>query len=223
MPSSTTPNKPVIGVAILCGLFFVLDPSARVKADPVTYTVSGTGSGSLVTVLGGGHFVTNLFSDAFLSMVATADTEQITNPLPGVFKVLNSTWNLSVDQLGSARFATPIGTLENQKSSFNLSLAGVGAPELNLVILAVADPALASYDLSTSIGPITGTPLFNPSAQFPVYIGFYDGYFSLTSVSSASFQAVVQSVPEPSSFTLLGISGFSICFRLMRKIKDQKI
>jgi hypothetical protein len=164
-------------------------------ASPATYTLSGTGTG----ILGA-----DPFSDASFSITTVADTSGITESL-GVFSLSNSIATLFVSGVGTATFTVPTMIVDN-----TAGVAGVSAPNQNKAILGDSNAAFSSYDLSSSLSPVSGSPLLNPNTGF----GTTAGDFSLTSVSFVSFQAEV--VPEPSVFALFGLA--SLCFILRTRM-----
>jgi hypothetical protein len=166
-------------------------------ASPVIYTLSGIGTGSLGA---------DPFSDASFTITSTADTSDITESLD-VFSVSDSLATLFVSGLGTATFTIPTMTVDNTAGA-----AAISAPVQNMAILANFSPAFSSYDLNSSLTPVTGTPAFNSDTGF----GTTAGDFSLSSVSSVTFQAEV--VPEPSVFALLGIASIGLVLR-NRKVK----
>jgi hypothetical protein len=85
-------------------------------------------------------------------------------------------------------------------------------------MLSVTNAALATYDLRSSIGPLSGAASFDSGVAFAATTGL----FILNSVSGdATFQAVVSTsaVPEPSSLPLCGVAGLSglVVVRLRRR------
>ena len=161
-------------------------------ASPVIYTLTGIGTGSLGA---------DPFSDASFTITSTADTSDITESV-GVFSVSDSLATLFVSGLGTATFTIPTMTVDNTAGA-----AAISAPVQNMAILADFSPAFSSYDLNSSLTPVTGTPAFNSDTGF----GTTAGDFSLSSVSSVTFQAEV--VPEPSVFALLGIASIGLVLR----------
>jgi hypothetical protein len=91
-------------------------------------------------------------------------------------------------------------------------VAGISAPNQNMTILADSSPAFSIYDLGSSLSLVSGSPLLNPDTGF----GTTAGDFSLSSVSSVSFQAEV--VPEPSAFALIGLASLGFILQT-RKYK----
>jgi hypothetical protein len=118
---------------------------ANAKASPVTYTESAIISGSLNGVS---------FTDKLLAITGTGDTAGISQDFPGHSPFLNFvTATFSVTAVGNGRFTDAIFV-------FDTSGAAGFTDETHLGdILDTLNAAFASYDLSTSIGPITGPSL----------------------------------------------------------------
>jgi hypothetical protein len=113
-----------------------------------------------------------------------------------------------VSGIGTATFTIPTINVANQ----GIPAVGIGAPNQNLAILfANNNSAFASYDLSTSLGPITGSPTFNGLGSFGTTVG----PFFLSAVSTVTFQAIV--VPEPSILVLLGFGFICVKSQLLRR------
>lgn len=188
---------------LMLGVFICLAGYERAQANPIIYTLSGTANGSLGA---------NSFSAASFIITSTADTSEIANnPLFGTFFVPNITATVFVSGLGSATFTIPTISLDNQ----NNASVGISAPNQNrAIVFASNNPLLSSYDLSTSLGPLTGIPHFNSSTGF----GTTAGDFYLTSVTTVTFQAV--EVPEqPSTLALSGIASIGLFVQLVRHRK----
>ncbi len=159
----------------------------EVQAAQATYTLSTVASG---------HLGLQSFTLAHVTITSTADTSQITNPAPGIFRVPDITATVFVSDIGTATFTIPTINVANQ----NIPAVGFSAPNQNLAILfADNNPAFHSYDLSTSFGPLAGTPGYNSGISFMTSAGL----FSLNYASDVTFQAVV--VPEPSIPALVGL------------------
>jgi hypothetical protein len=171
--------------------------AAELLAVPITYEFSATGNGSL-----GGQ----PFNNANFTITSTADTYNVTLSAPGIFRVDTDTAVVSVAGIGSGAFSNLTVNVDNQ----NLGGVGVSDFEQDAAILFVDHDAFLSYDLTTSIGPLSGPPAFNPGFNFPTS----NGDFSLTSVSEVTFRATA--VPEPASAILLGAAGLIIAGAVAR-------
>jgi hypothetical protein len=100
----------------------------------------------------------------------------------------------------------------NQHNSLNQSLAGISDSTRGFAILFVTDPAFATYDLSTPVGPVPGSAFVSHGIAFPTSAGD----LVLSSAESGTFQAVVQPVPEPGSLALLLIATATVAGRCCR-------
>lgn len=181
-----------VGIAVLVLLVVGVTPA---QAELITFTFSGTASGSLGS---------QSFTNAQFTITSTADTDQVALLAPGVLFVPNSVATVTVFGLGTGTFTIPTTTVDNQ----NLSRVGIAAPVQNQAILFEDNPAFATYDLTTPIGPLAGPAVFNP---FIARFATTAGDFSLTAVPSVSFQATgTQAVPEPASLTLAGIAALGL-------------
>jgi hypothetical protein len=168
----------------LCG-------SVAAQATPIIYTFSGIASGAL-----GAHS----FNNASFTITATADTSQITSLGAGIPDVPDTSAAISISGIGSGTFSISTINVDNQ----SIPAVGFSDPVQDLAILFVEDPAFATYDLSTPIGPISGAVgAYNSGAQFATTAGA----FSFSSVSTATFQATP--VPEPGTISLFALAGLA--------------
>ena len=173
---------------IIIGIWIAFHWTA--KASLIDYTLSGIGTGSLGAAP---------FSDVPVTITSTADTTNIT-VTSGVFFAPNIAATVSVSGLGSATFTIPTRNFDNS----NVAGAGISAPNQQRDILDIVSSAFASYDLSSSLGLVTGTPVINSGTGFATTVGD----FSLSSISSVTFQA--DTVPEPSTFALLDAASVGL-------------
>jgi hypothetical protein len=162
------------------------------SANSITYTEEAFASGTLGGIP---------FSDAEMHITLIGDTSHVTvidsgfsenDPGPGM--VL-----LSVEGfVGLFTFTDDVGTYVNRSSG----TAGFGVPLFGSV-LATDDGAFSSYDLRTSIGPITNSSFFRPDLLF----GTTAGPLNLTSVGDSTFTATTTttSAAEPPTLLLLAV------------------
>jgi len=171
--------------AAILGTLTCLSPDlGQLQATQATYTLSTVASG---------HLGQHSFTLAHITFTSTADTSQITNPQPGLFIVPDITATVFVSDIGTATFTIPTINVVNQHTTIGIPAVGFSDPiQILAILFANNNPAFQTYDLSTSFGPLVGTPTFNSGVSFMTT----EGSFSLSSVSDVTFQAIV--VPEPS-------------------------
>lgn len=170
------------GLGLFLGVLLFLSGFGQAEGASFIYTWSSIGSGSLGT---------NSFFDTPFTIRSTADMSQIGEGPLGVLLVSNIAATVSVSGFGIATFTIPTDTVANRSNS----LVGIGALIQDDPILFVGNPAFATYDLGSAIGPIVGPPAGSFDARFATTAGV----FSLSAVSNVTFQAV--SRPSVSIFT----------------------
>src|SRR5262245_42246188 len=118
---------------------------ADVLAFPITYTEQATTSGSL-----GG----TAYSNALTTIVFTGDTGTVTNADPGegVFKNTIGTVTLTVTGFAPGAFTTGGDVFVNQTTRI-VGIEGLSCFGCPAILLGTSNSSLASYDLTTSIGP----------------------------------------------------------------------
>jgi hypothetical protein len=161
-----------------------------VRAAPVTYVETVTGSGSLGA---------SAFTNALVTMTLTGDTSNVTNPSAGIFQNIAG-GTVSVAGLGTATFTDVVDAVVNQGSPGG----GISDFTGNLLMLWTLDSVFSSYDLTSSLGPISGIARINsPFGQgYATSLGSLA--FTSTSGNSTFTATTTGTAPEPASMTLLG-------------------
>ena len=188
-------------------VLFLLAVMLRAEAASVTYTFTGVGSGTVDAAS---------FTDAAFAIRVVADTDQIIQFMDGrfrIFSVEDLSSSIEIVGIGSGEFDREERVFVNQTSSalgFSHSI-GEGGVDL----LDIGHPSFATYDLSTSFGPVVGIPLIDEFSGEPSTLGS----ILLFSAHDISFNAVV--VPEPSSILVLAAGSFvaALFGRCTRTIK----
>ncbi len=119
------------------------------QADPITYTLSAVGTGSL-----GG----NAFINAPFTITSTADTSQIfTDSSRGILWVPDLSATLFISGLGTATFASTSNFVNQRTGLVGISAPpGPGTDGFSVDILDVVNMGFSTYDLSTPFGPLGG-------------------------------------------------------------------
>lgn len=183
--------------------------AAGVSAGPITFTFSGTGSGTI----GGNPFASSAFT-----ITALADTVNIV-PLSGGggFSLDNSSASITIAGQGTFSFTTATREFVNNNSS------GVGFSRGTQfgadLVYAASNPAFATYALDTSIGPFVGVGQLlqwsNPTVTTSGGTLVFDN-----GNPTVTFQATLgAAVPEPGSYVLIlsGILGLVVMKRSARR------
>jgi hypothetical protein len=175
------------------GVAGALSVAAPSLADPITYTEHATATGSLGGVA---------FTDATVLLTMTNDTTNVIGG-PTFFEIFG-TVTVSVNGGAPVTLTDSMGVF----SDVTLSPATVGFEDLALLvdILDTASALLGTYDLTTSIGPISDTAFLSATVPFPTT----GGDLILTDVAgpTSTFTATTVAVPAP----LIGHGVYALTF-----------
>jgi hypothetical protein len=156
-------------------------------AQALTVTVTGIGSGSL-----GGTSFTN----AAFTILAEADQSDVSVIGDG-YRVDNSTTSIDIAGLGVATLGDSLAEedVTNPSGPDNFAIADF---TVGNAILVSTNPSFASYDFSSSLGPVTGSTSLSPAAIFGTNLG------GLTLTSSGNTTVTVDA-PEPAFLFLAAL------------------
>jgi len=189
-------------------LLFSLFAAAAARADGIVVTETAT------TVTG--SLDGSSFTNALVTLTLTGDTANVNQSLgSGIFE-LPGTATVFVAGIGSDTFTGSIFAIVNQSSTDGgISDLTQGPTEGAALIVTGNNLAFSTYDLTSSIGPLSGYA--GSSLNFNNPSSTLGGSFVISNLSGdATFTATV--VPEPSSL-LLVIVGLAGSFGMWKRKK----
>jgi hypothetical protein len=177
------------------------------QADPINYSFSGVGSGSLGSVT---------FTNSSFVIDVSTDTSQIflssiwfTPPQLQAYAGLFSS-TISISGIGTATNYSSLYVTLFRDSENKFQSVGVGHdifPDFSFT-----GSGLQGYGLDTSTEFLTGPVNCAELSNIPFQTS--DGDFVLSSVSSAGgFQSLVEPVPEPAVVPLLAVGAIGFLLR----------
>jgi hypothetical protein len=198
-------------------VFLLLGCFARAEAGLITYTETVTGSGSLGS---------QAFTDALITIRGTADTSKV--QLSGSDFFVAASTQVSVASVGTGTFTDMIDVVNIQPNSlpFGDLPPGGDVAELAFVVLINAtddidkdllgnlNDVFATYNLQSSLGPISGLADLNKFSRYNTTAGTFEIDAVSTPGSFSATTDVSSPTPEPSSLTLalVGLLASLGCF-----------
>ncbi len=195
--------KGLLGVA--AGVLLLAGATAA-KADTMQYTFQGIGTGTLGSTS---------FTEASFTITVLADRQLITAG-GGIFSVNSTLATISIAGFSVTTFVTATRVFSNEK----LSVAGFSrAGRRGQDLVDIANAAFATYNLTTSFGPVF------VAVPFAVYqfqnVATTAGLLSFSSIRDVTFQAVrlgktmipgrpLMPVPEPGTLTLVALGALGM-------------
>lgn len=180
-------------VALALAVAFV----GPVYATAITYVDQAVATGTLGS---------NAFTNLLVTITFDGDTSNFTCLSTTVLCGTGvGTAIVTVAGIGTATFVTDsYGTFRDNSGA--LGKVGIGDFTDNASILDTQNPALAAYNLTTSVGPVSGTSLIRSDITFDTSLGS----FNLQSVNgnTSTFSATI--APEPRSLALFSIGMLGI-------------
>ena len=219
-----TPLRGFVGVIAAIGILSLASPS---QAAPITYTVTAIASGSLGD---------SPFTDALVTVTLVGDTSAVFQPLPGDLPELFAnfgTATVTIEDLGTATFNDPGGYAAVAFPAIpgEIPVPSVGiwerfdvVAESGTGILGIGSNSLAGYNLTSPLGPFSGASgggATQPDGSFYEY-ATSSGALVISSTGDEGTLTVTIStpVPEPTSISLLGVSGLSLLAARHRRKKQ---
>ena len=171
----------------------IFGAAASAHATPITYVHTGSGSGTLDQVSFGA------LAPVAFTITATGDTANVQSC--GVSCLFNDNLSASITiaGVGTFNFTTP--------TRFFAAATVVGFSRAGVLGLDLFNgPALAAWDMTSSVGPILGSGLLLQWGSSPVLTDGGTLFFN-DGLSDATFTATVDAqVPEPMTLWLVAMA-----------------
>jgi hypothetical protein len=185
------------------------------SAAPITYTLTTTATGTLGA---------SPFTDALVSVTLTGDTTNVTAGPPPFTDVLVNPGSatVSVSGIGTGTFTDSIVIVDTLTDTTVLGFPAVLILDntSGTGILLQTGSVFTSYDLRSSLGPITGTGgVASGSHMTPIFPTTAGNLTWAVGQSLGTSTFTASTVPEPTSLTLfsVGLLGFTtLCLRRKR-------
>jgi hypothetical protein len=176
-------------------LTLLLTGVKQAQAIDLTYSVVGTGTGSLGA--------TN-FTNALVTVSFTGNTVDVMGS-GGFFSNTVGTATVTVTGIGTATFTDAMEAFVNQ----GMIAAGVVDLTLSGSVFDTFNAAFATYDLRTPLGPLSGAPFIRPDLTFPTTLG---GFHLASIAGNSTFTAAAPAgtVPEPAGCALLAVGTLGL-------------
>jgi hypothetical protein len=172
--------KKLVVLMVCLGLLGFMGPA---QATPITYTVESTGSGTIGT---------QSFSNAHIIVSFSGDTANVIKKTIDYFSNEVGTGTVSITGIGTATFTSGAFAFVNQTTD----TAGISQLPTG-TILGTEAISLATYDLKSAIGPITGETTYYSTYTYDTSLG----NLNFTAMDSSS---TFTATPLPASVFLLG-------------------
>jgi hypothetical protein len=204
MPSSSNPSerRQKMRKFFMCTfLIFLIVSASNTLAAPITFTHSGTGSGSLAG---------SPFSNASFTITSEADTDNRLNFLNyHLYFTEHTSASIWIEGEGTFQFNTGTSTFVNQ-SSTRVGFSPAYIVEARDLFQGPANSAFSTWDMLSAIGPYSGNGNLLQWDQYPVNTSGGILLFD-TATTLASFQAHMVPMPAPVWLLgtgLIGLVGF---------------
>jgi len=191
------------------GAALLLLGAGLLQGNAVTYTFSGSGTGSLGTTD---------FTNANFVVTLDGDTSEVAiqPPLGSIPGIIGLPVDIDITGVGTVNFTgTTFIFTYSETVGFGEDNSGLTPPPGNLIQITAAN--LSGYGLTSDIISSGGNTVLG---QF-VNAATSGGSLTFTSMSTVTFNANVSSIPEPSAVALVG--GAMAVLTLLKRMRKNSI
>ena len=173
-----------------------LAAASAASASIIEYTLSGVASGQWLN----GIYQGQTFNSQAFTIKAMALTENVGTSDSNFFSVTNSLVFITLGSYGDMSTNTTTSSFLNRNQGrFGF---GLGTGPSAALLGSFANGAFPTWDLQSSLGPVTGTAAWNTQNWGTTY-----GALRFSGTSAVTFTANV--VPAPGAIALLGLAGLA--------------
>lgn len=176
---------------------------------PIVFTYTGTATGAIGS---------QNFADATFIITTAGDTDnRQSDPTFSSYTINNDSGSIQIEGLGSFQFTSATYNFVCYATPPCINGPTVGLGHGGDLIVGPTDSVFGSWDMLSSIGPISGSLRYLQWEVPGFQIVTNGGTLIFNNSSSApggSFQATVQTqVPEPATLLLFGLGAINVVFR----------
>ena len=179
--------------SVVASIASVLVAASAASADFIDFTITGVASGQWMN----GIYQGQSFTNKAFTINARALVESVSNSNPSISIVTNGSAAISLESYGDMAVTTStLSAVWRGDGTFKMGLTN------GLVLVNVANSAFSTWNLQSSLGPVTGTATWDPQNW-----GTTNGALRFSGTSAVTFTAVV--TPAPGAIALVGLAGLA--------------
>ena len=180
--------------SVVASIASALVAASAASADFFDFTITGVASGQWMSGIYQGQSFTN---KAFTINARALVESVLISPNPSISYVTNGSAAISLESYGDMAVTTStLSAVWRGDGTFKMGLTN------GLVLVNVANSAFSTWNLQSSLGPVTGTATWDPQNW-----GTTNGALRFSGTSAVTFTAVV--TPAPGAIALVGLAGLA--------------